>query len=144
MTGCQLREPRWRLAVLALIVATAAGCGAGDEPQAAQAPQSGDVTVTPGPDGVQAVTLVTQDNFRYIPARFIVTPGPVRLTLENPSGTVHNLRYDEGGPEEEIPVVRSAESETIEFTVSTPGEYEFICTFHEQFGQRGTMVVVRS
>ncbi len=120
------------------------GCGADNPPSAADAPQSGDVTVTAGPDGVQTDTLVTQDNFRYIPARFTVVPGPVRLTLENPSGTVHNLRFEEGGPEEEIPVVRSEESETIEFTVSTPGEYEFICTFHEQFGQRGTMVVVRS
>jgi len=117
------------------------GCGAADAPQAARAPQSGDITVTPGPDGVQAVTLVTQDNFRYIPARFTVIPGPVSLTLENPSGTVHDLRFDEGGPEEEIPVVRSRESQTIQFTVSTPGEYEFICTFHDQLGQRGTMVV---
>ncbi len=90
---------------------------------------------------MQAVTLVTQDNFRYIPARFTVVPGPVRLTLENPSGTVHNLRFEEGGPEEEIPGRALGGEQTIEFTVSTPGEYEFICTFHEQLGQRGTMVV---
>jgi len=132
---------RARLAAAVLAAWVITGCGADNPPSAADAPQSGDVTVTAGPDGVQAVTLVTQDNFRYIPARFTVVPGPVRLTLENPSGTVHNLRFEEGGPEEEIPVVRSEESETIEFTVSTPGEYEFICTFHEQLGQRGTMVV---
>lgn len=133
---------RIRLVAVVLAVVLSAGCGSGEGPRAAEAPQSGDVTVTPGRDGVQAVTLVTQDNFRYIPARFTVVPGPVRLTLENPSGTVHNLRFADGGPAEEIPVVRSAESETIEFTVSTPGEYEFLCTFHEQLGQRGTMVVV--
>lgn len=132
------------MVLVGAVVTALAGCGAGDPPQAAQVPQSGDVTVTPGPDGVQAVTLVTQDNFRYIPARFTVVPGPVRLTVDNPSGTVHNLRFDEGGPEEEIPVVRSDESETIEFTVSTPGDYEFICTFHVQFGQRGTMIVIPS
>lgn len=134
---------RWRLAPAVLVAMLMAGCGGAEAPHAASAPQSGEVTATPGPDGVQAVTLVTQDNFRFIPARFTVAPGHVRLTLQNPSGTVHNLRFDEGGPAEEIPVVRSAQSETIEFTVSTPGEYEFLCTFHEQFDQRGTMVVTQ-
>lgn len=119
-----------------------AGCGGSDVPQQAQAPQSGSVVVTPDADGVQAVTLVTQDNFRFVPAEFTVGPGRVRVTVDNPSGTVHSLQYDEGGPVEEIPVVRPGESESIDFTVSTPGEYEFICTFHIQFNQRGTMIVL--
>lgn len=133
---------RARLATAVLVAVLITGCGVNNPPSQADAPQSGDVTVSVGADGVQAVTLVTQDNFRFIPARFTVEPGHVRLTVENPSGTVHNLRFDEGGPEEEIPVVRSEESATIEFTVSTPGEYEFVCTFHEQLGQRGTMIVL--
>lgn len=90
---------------------------------------------------MQAVTLVTEDNFRFVPAEFTVAPGPVRVTVENPSGNVHSLRHDEGGPVEEIPVVRPGESESIEFTVSTPGDYEFVCPFHAQFDQRGTMLV---
>jgi len=117
-----------------------AGCGAGDPPRQAS-PQSGSVTVTPDADGVQAVTLVTEDNFRFVPAEFTVVPGQVRVTLDNPSGTVHSLRYDDGGPVKEIPVVRSGESESIAFTASIPGEYEFVCTFHIQFDQRGTMIV---
>ncbi len=132
---------RLRLPISVLAAMLIAGCGDTPAPQAAEVPPAGDLAVTPGADGVQAVTLMTQDNFRFIPARFTVAPGPVRLTLSNPSGTVHNLRFGEGGLEEEIPVVRSAESQTIGFTVSTPGEYEFVCTFHEQFDQRGTMVV---
>ncbi|CAN5769677.1 hypothetical protein BH18ACT7_BH18ACT7_02850 [soil metagenome] len=118
------------------------GCGGGDAPEQAQAPQSGDLTVTPDADGVQAVTLVTQDNFRFVPAEFTVVPGRVRVTVDNPSSNVHNLRYDEGGPGEEIPVVRPGQEESIDFTVSTPGEYAFVCTFHSQFDQRGTMIVL--
>lgn len=135
-----MTRARLAIAVVGALVIT--GCGVNNPPSPADAPLSGDVTVSVGADGVQAVTLVAQDNFRFIPARFTVEPGAVRLTVENPSGTVHNLRFDEGGPEEEIPVVRSEESATIEFTVNTPGEYEFVCTFHEQLGQRGTMIVL--
>lgn len=128
-------------AVLATVLVLT-GCGGGDAPGEAQAPQSGQVTVTPGADGVQAVTLVTQDNFRFVPAEFTVVPGRVRVTVDNPSPNVHNLRYDEGGPDEEIPVVRPGEEESINFTISTPGEFAFVCTFHSQFDQRGTMIVV--
>lgn len=102
------------------------------------------MTITPDADGVQAVTLVTQDNYRFVPAEFTVVPGRVRVTVDNPSDTVHSLRYGDdtpGAPLEQIPVVRPQESASIEFTVSTPGEYEFLCTFHIQFDQRGTMIV---
>lgn len=121
-----------------------AGCGADDPAPPEPTPQSGAVSVTPDADGVQAVTLVTQDNYRFVPAEFTVVPGPVRVTVDNPSDTVHSLRYGDapGAPVEQIPVVRQQESASIEFTVSTPGEYQFICTFHIQFDQRGTMIVV--
>lgn len=127
---------------VALLVLTACGGGAAGPAAATTVSTTAtEVTLSPGPDGVQAVTLVTQDNYRFLPARFVVAPGPVRVTVRNPSTTVHSLRFSEGGPSEQIPVVRSGEEATVEFIVSTPGEYEFICTFHVQFNQRGTMVV---
>nr|MBA3523878.1 cupredoxin domain-containing protein [Geodermatophilaceae bacterium] len=146
MTGGSL----CRFVALTAAVAVLTGCG-GADPRPPAAASSGptatssaaptEVTLSPGPDGVQAVTLVTQDNYRFRPSRFLVVPGPVRVTLQNPSTTVHNLRFADGGPAEQIPVVRAAQEATVEFTVSTPGEYEFICTFHVQFNERGTMVV---
>ena len=33
------------------------------------------------------------------------------------------------------------DSQTIEFTVTAPGDYPFVCTFHEALGQVGTMTV---
>jgi len=128
--------------VLAVVAIVLAGCSPTDPPAAARVPQEGDVTVTPGPDGVQAVTLVTRDNFRYVPDRFTVVPGTVRLTVDNESGTVHDLHFDVSGTGKDIPSVRSGTTETVEFTVSKPGEFGFVCTFHEQFGQTGTMVVL--
>lgn len=126
-----------------MVLAGLTACGGGESPAAPpEVVPSGPVTVTPDADGVQAVTLVTQDNYRFVPAEFVVVPGPVRVTIDNPSSTVHSLRYAEGGPVEQIPVVRPSESASIDFTVSTPGEYDFVCTFHAQFDQRGTMTVL--
>lgn len=128
-----------RAVVLLLSLTVLAGCSSAG-PKTAGA-QSADVTVTPGPDGVQAVTLVTDNAFHFVPSRFHVVPGPVRITVQNPSGVVHSLTFDEGGPTEEIPLVKSGESQSIDVTVSTPGEYAFVCTFHTALGQRGVMIV---
>lgn len=138
------------VAFVLLMMLLVGGCGGGEpaaDPAASvpAAPEPSEVTLSPGPDGVQAVTLVTQDNYRFVPARFVVDPGRVRVTVQNPSTTVHSLKFDptEGGtqPQEQIPVVRPTEEASIEFVVGTPGEYRFVCTFHVQFNQRGTMVV---
>lgn len=129
-----------RPAGLPLALVLLAGCG-GTEPKAAAAPQSGELTATVGDDGLQAISIDADKDFRFVPYRFQVSPGPVRLTVRNTSGVVHSLKFDAGGPTEEIPLVRAGESETIEFTVTTPGEYSFVCTFHLALNQRGVMIV---
>lgn len=136
-----MRSPR-RPAATLVVLAGLTACGGGEGPAPPAVVPSGPATVTPDADGVQAVTLVTQDNYRFVPAEFVVEPGRVRVTIDNPSSTVHSLRFSEGGPAEQIPVVRPSESASIDFTVSNPGEYDFVCTFHVQFNQRGTMTVL--
>ena len=62
-----------------------AGCG-GDEPAAPQAPATagpGVGTVTTAADGVQEITLQTQDDYVFTPDTFTVDPGTVRLTVVN-------------------------------------------------------------
>ena len=121
------------------------GCGAGDEPTAPKSSSSiGEVTV--GADGVQTITLVSGDDYRFVPAEFTVTPGEVSVTLQNAAAQLtHSLAYPPGeNPQditESIPVVAPSETDTIEFTVSTPGEYAFICSFHEAQGHTGVMTV---
>ncbi|TFV60823.1 hypothetical protein E4P41_10490 [Geodermatophilus sp. DF01-2] len=125
------------------------GCGGGGETAGqAAAPSSGPAlgTVTTAPDGVQEVTLQTQDDYVFTPDTFTVAPGRVRLTVVNVAEQMaHNLRFTPGaGPEPidaEISLLAPGESDTIEFTVTAPGEYTFECSFHTQLQQYGTMTV---
>ena len=120
------------------------GCGE-EEPAAAPVPE-GLSEVTRGPDGVQEVTLQTQDDYVFTPDRFTVAPGRVRLTVVNVGDQMpHNLDFtDDELPqpiEDDITMVAAGEEATIDFEVTTPGDYPFACTFHLQLGQVGTMTV---
>ena len=133
--------------VLAVTVLTGCGGGGGTAGQEA-APSSGPAlgTVTTAPDGVQEVTLQTQDDYVFTPSTFTVAPGPVRLTVVNVAEQMtHNFRFTpDDGPapiDPEIPLLTPGETRTVEFTATTPGEYGFECSFHTQLQQFGTMTV---
>ncbi len=124
-----------------------AGCGgAAGSPQASP-PEGPDVgTVTTAADGVQEITLRTQDDYLFTPATFTVDPGPVRLTVVNVAEEMtHNFRFTpDGGPapvDPEIPLLTAGQEATIEFEVAEPGDYAFECSFHIQLDQVGTMTV---
>ena len=102
--------------------------------------------VTTGADGVQEITLQTQDDYVFTPDSFTVEPGRVRLTLINVGEQmVHNFRFTpDTGPvpiDAEIDILPAGEEETVEFEVAEPGEYPFACSFHIQLDQLGTMPV---
>ena len=130
------------LTALAVVIG---GCGGTADPSEPDTSiPVGEVTV--GPDGVQSITLVSDDDYRFVPAEFTVAPGQVSVTLENQATQLtHSLAYPpDRGPEDitgSIPVVAPTETDTIEFTVNTPGEYAFICSFHEAQGHTGVMTV---
>jgi plastocyanin len=140
---------------MALAAGVLAGCGSDDG--GAAAPPAGTSSGTPSADGslgvvttaadgVQEVTLQTQDDYVFTPDHFAVAPGPVRLTVTNVATQLtHNFRFTPGqGPEPvtaEIPLLAPGGSATIEFTVTAPGEHPFECSFHTQLGQVGTMTV---
>jgi plastocyanin len=135
-------------AAAALVAVTLlAGCGSGDpaaSSSAATGPAPGEVTTAA--DGVQEVTLQTQDDYVFTPDTFTVAPGRVRLTVLNVAEQMtHNFRFTPGaGPEPigaEIPLLTPGQSVTIDFEVSAPGEHPFECTFHTQLQQFGTMTV---
>jgi plastocyanin len=131
------------LAALVLLV----GCGGAEPSSAAPATTAEGVgEVTTADDGVQEITLQTQDDYVFTPARFTVDPGPVRLTVVNVAEQMtHNLKFTTGeGPEEiaeGISILAPGEEKTIEFEVSAPGDHPFECSFHTQLGQVGTMTV---
>jgi plastocyanin len=133
-------------AVVAVGVLTACGGDAPAAPAAAPTPGPGVGVVTTAADGVQEITIQTQDDYTFVPDTFTVAPGRVRLTLLNVARDMtHNLEFDEGeGPEEigaGIDFLGPEDEETIEFEVTAPGDHPFTCTFHVQLGQVGTMTV---
>lgn len=129
-------------------VGSLTGCGGGSPGSSAATatPGPGVGTVTTAPDGVQEITLQTEDDYRFTPDRFTVAPGKVRLTVTNVAKELtHNFRFSPGkGPaaiSAEIPLLAPGQKETITFTVTTPGDYPFECSFHVQLHQVGTMTV---
>ena len=130
-----------------LVSGVLSGCGGGTpSPPAASSTVAGAGTVTTAPDGVQVVTLQTQDDYVFTPAKFTVKPGRVRLTVVNVATQLtHNFRFTPGkGPAEipeDISLLAPGDRKTIEFTVQKPGTYRFECSFHVQLGQVGTMTV---
>jgi plastocyanin len=134
--------------VLALVLALLSGC-TNQEPTlpAATRTAGGEIgTVTTDAAGVQEVTLETGDDYVFTPSTFTVAPGTVRLTVRNTAEQLtHNFQFSEGkGPAaiaERIPVLGTGQTQSIEFTVTTPGDYGFECTFHARLGQVGTMTV---
>ena len=149
MRGRQLRGRIAAMGVGAMVAATLlAGCGSEPGGSSAAAPSTapGVGVVTTAADGVQEITIQTQDDYVFTPASFTVKPGTVRLTVVNVAEEmVHNLEFDEGaGPEPieaGIDLVAPGDEETVEFEVTVPGDHPFTCTFHTQFGQVGTMTV---
>ena len=132
---------------LAVALVLLTGCGS-DAPTTSPAPTTaegvGEVTVAP--DGVQEITLQTQDDYVFTPDHFTVAPGTVRLTVTNVAKqATHNFEFTPGkGPAAigaAIPLLSAGEEKTIEFDVATPGDYPFECSFHVQLGQVGTMTV---
>jgi plastocyanin len=135
--------------LLGLLVLPVVLAGCGSEPAAPQAQATagaGVGTVTTAADGVQEITLQTQDDYVFTPDTFTVEPGTVRLTVVNVAKDMtHNFRFTpDAGPAPigaEVDLLTAGQEVTIEFEVTEPGDYPFECTFHIQLNQVGTMTV---
>jgi plastocyanin len=137
--------------MLGTVLATGllAGCGgsSGASSGTAQRPAPSSLgRVTVGTDGVQQVTIQTEDDYVFTPDHFTVAPGRVRLTVRNVAKEMtHNFTFSaSGGPaalSAKIPLLAPGQQQTVDFTVRTPGRYRFECSFHVQLGQVGTMTV---
>jgi len=125
-----------------------AGCGSGSPAPSGAAPSTaqGVGKVTVASDGIQEITLQTQDDYVFTPDHFTVAPGKVRLTVTNVAKqATHAFGFTPGkGPapiDASIPLLGPGDKKTIDFDVATPGDYPFQCPFHVQLGQVGTMTV---
>jgi plastocyanin len=124
----------------ALLVALAA-CGQPDNPAAAESNQPNEVTLSPGPDGIQSVVVDAGDDFRFHPSVINARPGPVALTLTHVGkGAPHNWQAA-GLPGATVPLTTAGQSRSVRFTIGRPGDYRFVCSIHQAQGQVGRLVV---
>ena len=134
------------LLAAALTAGLLAGCGGEEPAPPASEAEPGVGEVTTAPDGVQEITVQTQDDYVFLPDAFTVEPGTVRLTVTNVGEQmVHNFRFTpDAGPAgigEQVDLLAAGQEVTIEFEVTEPGDYPYECTFHVQLDQVGTMTV---
>ena len=93
-------------------------------------------------NGVQQVTLVVNDNFRFDPSTVTVHPGTVKVTLvHRGKGAPHDFSVD-GAPADHVPLVSAGQTTSSTFTTPAPGTYRFECTLHVAQGMTGTLVVL--
>lgn len=133
-----------------LIGLTSSACGTGAATSEQTGP--GPVAVTaPGTvamdaDGVQELTVQVDDGYEFAPTTVTVVPGQVRLTVHSVADDLtHAFRFTrDANPQEiteEISLVGPGQSQTVEFQVSEPGDYQFECSFHIGMGHVGVMTV---
>ncbi|MDQ6649916.1 MAG: cupredoxin domain-containing protein [Actinomycetota bacterium] len=133
--------PRRRapLAVAAAVLLAVAlgGCSSGG---VASSPQdTRPVVATLGPDGVQQVSIDGNDKLRFVPSVIQARTGRLAITLHNAGQTNHILGIDVLGAD--TGNVGGGSSKTVSFTVTTPGSYEFVCSYHRDAGMLGRLVV---
>lgn len=91
-------------------------------------------------DGVQVITIEA-GSFYYKPNEFRVKKGEKVKVVLNSVSMMHDFVIDE--LDVKLPITKSGETGSIEFTPTEAGTFEFYCSVgqHRQMGQIGTLIV---
>lgn len=123
-----------------MVVAGSAACTNRESPRAHGERGDGPpVVASVGPGGVQTVTIEADDGLRFRPSVVRMRPGKLEIRLRNGGETPHNLLFpaDDRG----IRNVDGGQIRTATFTIGSSGTYQFVCTYHERLGMKGSLVV---
>ena len=143
--GRRVRSLTRLLVAPALLAVLAAGVLTGCQRQSAinREPHTGSSTAA-STDGVQQVTITTDQSYRFSPSTITVHPGKVRIVLVHTgSGAPHDWSLL-GFPDAYVPLITPGQQKSVEFTAPAPGKYTFVCTIHVSQGQTGTLIVLPS
>jgi plastocyanin len=126
--------------VVALLLALAGAVGCSRSSNRARTPQdTTPATASAGPDGVQHITVVGTEQFRFRPALIHAHPGRLTITLRTQGSTPHDLQLAAGGAS--TGPVTAGQPRSVTVTLPRPGTYGFICTFHTRLDMVGKIVV---
>jgi uncharacterized cupredoxin-like copper-binding protein len=118
-----------------LILASAFALACAGPSAAAQAPAA---------SKPHAVSVKATDTLKFEPAVITVKSGsPVRLTLENTGVLEHDWVVDDIDGRKVALVAKPRSTAAVEFTLTSPGTYEFYCSIpgHREAGMKGSLVV---
>jgi len=100
-------------------------------------------TATPVTAPAGAITVRTTDDFRFEPGTVTVRAGEVRLLVTDEGGSYpHNLSVPGlHVTSKTVTGTPGSTSAVVALRVERPGRYRFVCTFHDQAGMTGTLIV---
>jgi plastocyanin len=125
-------------------VAAAGPAGIVAAPGVAPAPAA-----APAVPGAKATDLkITATDLKFTPPTLQAKAGqPVRVTFENKGVIEHDLTFPAIPSDKPAgslkSVAKPGQTTTLEFTPTTPGTYEYVCTIpgHKEAGMKGTITV---
>ena len=146
ITGFVLSAGGYQLPTMGMPRMAAAGPAGVAVPAPGVAPAP---AVAPAVPGAKAVDLkITATDLKFTPSTLQAKAGqPVKVTLDNKGVIEHDLTFpaipsDKPAGSLKM-VVKPGQTTTLEFTPTTPGTYEYVCTIpgHKEAGMKGTITV---
>lgn len=95
---------------------------------------------TPGPDGVQRITITMGDDLRLHPSVVLAHPGTIEFSFRNTGAIPHDIEFS-GGVSGATGNLNAGASSTVRVSVTAPGDYPFPCVYHQSSGMVGTLMV---
>jgi plastocyanin len=106
-------------------------------PKAVQA--SASASASAGADGVQQITIATNDDDHFVPDAIYAHTGQLRITITNPSVSPQEFEVPTLGVHSET--IFAGQSLTLTITIPSSGVYAFDCIFHEHDGMTGQLII---
>ncbi len=86
-------------------------------------------------------TAVAVNGFRFEPNELAIKVGEeLQIDLTNQTGVEHNFRSEDGGVSRDLP---ADSRNSVKVTFDEPGNFTFVCRFHENGGMVGTITVTK-
>ena len=86
--------------------------------------------------------MTAGDDFRFSPTHLELARGSDTIVLRNAGAYPHNISVpDLHVTSRTVTGSLGKQSTTLRLTADRPGTYRFLCTYHDQAGMTGTLVV---
>jgi plastocyanin len=123
------------LVTAALVAAGAAGCSS-DDKTASHSPTPLTTSASPGTTGSSAPEIHMRAGNTFSPSQLTVPVGTAVKVVDDDGDAPHNFVVDGVGRSETM-----QEGDQFSLTFAKAGTFQFVCTFHEDQGMKGSVTV---